>query len=319
MDKKIIVLSVLLLSFSCSAAGIGGLPNDTASLVLGEQHNFTFGESSYVMLLVGITSDSATFIVSGIRVGPGMNETKIIDLTNDGKGDVAVTLGSIMPNSTASVTVSYGAEEGTVCKPINDRCAALDECCVGKCLGGVCNYPPSVAANATENVDLDAPADATLGQTVRLRITRGDGSAVAGAMLDVLTPSELRLTLSTNENGEGEFLAAQEGVYNYVVYDYVLNSNKTTNSSRYAPPAVLPPTENNTQPPQPLCGDGNCDLNENCSICSKDCGTCVEKPVQPPTPEAKGPDTSWPLWLGLMFVVIIFILRGVLPVFIKEE
>jgi len=45
----------------------------------------------------------------------------------------------------------------------------------------------------------------------------------------------------------------------------------------------------------------------------------VEKPVQPPTPETKGPDTSWPLWLGLMFVVIVFILRGVLPVFIKEE
>ena len=137
MENKIVVLSVLLLSFLCSAAGIEGLPNETASMMLGEQRNFTFGEASYVMLLVGITGDSATFIISGTRVGPAVNGTKILDLTNDGKGDVAVTLDSIMPNSTASLTVSYGAEEGVVCKPINDRCTSADECCVGKCLGGI--------------------------------------------------------------------------------------------------------------------------------------------------------------------------------------
>ena len=307
MSRKIAILPLLLL-LCCSAADIPDSSREAIPLLLGEQHNFTLGQAKYVLALVGLTQDTATFTVSGRRVSPGIAETKILDLTSDGTGDVGVMLNQIMPNSTVEVTLNYNTSGGEVCKPIGEKCIGFSECCDGKCIMGACGYLPTVQANATVNVSLDAPENATLGMPVGVRLSMEDGSPVAGAAVDVITPYNERLTFTTNVSGEGSFLAAQEGTYRYVVYDYLVESNRTTLSGKAAPPVVQPPQ-------QPFCGDKICSNGENCSTCSKDCGQCVQQPAQT-TESTRG---QWFIWMGVMFVAIAIVLRGALPLFVKDE
>ena len=288
----------LLLAPICSA--------ETVSLVLGERYNLTVDQSTYTIALAGLTKDSATFIISGINVNPSINETKVIDLTGDGKGDVGVVLNEVMPNSTARVTFNYEVRNEKLCKPIDEKCVGFNDCCAGKCIVEICSYIPTVQANATAEVNLTAPENITLGGIATVRISGEDGSAVADVTVDVITPRNDRLSFTTNESGEGSFLASDEGVYSYVVYGYISESNATTLSYKPASPP----------PPKPLCGDGTCNGNENCSTCEADCGAC---PKQPAPTQTKTQDTSWLIWIGVMFITIIFILRGVLPIFIKKE
>ncbi|MEM3555964.1 MAG: hypothetical protein QXF56_04570 [Candidatus Micrarchaeia archaeon] len=283
---------------------------ETALMIPGEQLNFSFGESTYPTLLVGLTRETATFIISGARVAPGVGETKILDLTEDGIGDIGITLDNIMGNSTVMLTVNF-SPEGSVCKQINSPCAESGECCVGRCIAGACNYPPTPVETPTVAVELDAPENVTPGEVVNLKITREDGAPVSDAIIDVVTPSEMRLTFITNETGEGSFLAAQEGVYQYVVYNYVPKTNRTTLSSK-----PLPPEE---KPPAPFCGDGTCNAGETCSSCPRDCGACPKPVVETAPPQQqKAVDPSWPMWLGAMLLSILLILRLILPVFIKD-
>jgi hypothetical protein len=292
------LILLMLLVPICSA--------ETVSLLLGERYNLTVDQSTYTIALVGLTKDTTTFIISGRNVNPGINETKVLDLTGDGKGDVGITLNEIMPNSTANVTFDYNVGSEKLCKPIDEKCVGFNDCCAGKCIVEICSYIPTVQANATAEVNLTAPENITLGGIATVRISGEDGSAVADVTVDVITPRNDRLSFTTNESGEGSFLASDEGVYSYIVYGYISESNATTLSYKPAPPP----------PPKPLCGDGKCNGDENCSTCSKDCEAC---PTQTPAPTTKAQDTSWPLWFGLMFVAILLIMRAVLPVFFREQ
>jgi len=295
---------LLLVSFAVA--------QETAVMIPGEQLNFSFGESTYPTLLVGLTRETATFIISGQRVAPSLGETKILDLTDDGVGDIGITLDNIMSNSTVILTVNF-SPEGNACKSINSPCTESGDCCVGRCIAGVCNYPPTAVQNATTAVELDAPQNVTPGEVVNLKITTEEGAPAPDAIIDVVTPSEMRITFITNETGEGSFLASQEGVYQYVVYNYIPKTNKTTLSSKPLPP---PPEEE--KPPAPYCGDGTCNGGETCSTCPADCGKCVQTVVETPPEKPKGVDPSWPMWLGAMLLSILLILRVILPVFIKE-
>lgn len=321
MDKKFAFLLFLSL-FSLAADSLAD-SNETILMVTGGRHDFSISGSNYTMLLVGLTRGTATFVVSGMRVAPGVNETKVVDLTKYGVGDIEITLNDIMPNGTVSVTLSQQIE-GSVCKPINDRCAGLYECCVGECIAGLCNYRPTAITNATVNVNLDAPSNVTPGDVVKLKITREDGSPVSDAIVDVILPTYLRLTLTTNESGEGIYLANQEGNYSYAVYDYILNSNITTLSGKPALPPIEKPKENATTQPEEqkksFCGDGICSVNESCSTCPKDCGACPSLPLPTSAPTAEeSQDNTWFIWPILMLVVIIFILRVLVPLFVRDE
>jgi hypothetical protein len=280
---------------------------ETVSLVLGEQHNFTVNESQYAVAMIGVASDSATFTVSGVLVNLGVNKTKILDLNGKGIGDIGLTLDQIMQNDTVSIEIGYNVS-GKACRPINESCSGFNDCCVGNCMIGTCSYPPNFNSSEIENATLNAPDNVTTGSIVTFRINGIDGKPIAGAAIDILTPSAARLSLATNENGEGNYLANEEGNYSYVTYGYLLSSNKTTLSSRSAPAQ--------TPQKQPSCGDGVCNGNENCSTCPQDCGTC---PVQAPaTAQARTQGYSSLPWLVLMLLAILVMLRVLLPIFVRE-
>jgi hypothetical protein len=283
---------------------------ETVPLILGQQYNFTFNSSQYVVKMVGAATDSATFIVSGILVSPGVNETKILGLNGDTKGDVGLTLNQIMPNGTVSLGIAYNVG-GNACKPINNTCSGFNDCCVGNCIIGVCGYPPTFNSTAV-NASLDAPASITSGSVARIKISGEDGTPIADAKLDILTPSGARLTLTTNETGEGSYLADEEGNYSYVTYGYTLLSNKTT-ISKPAPTPVQ--TTNKTQP---FCGDGICNNGENCSTCPHDCGPCVIIETTPGKAQTtQEQQYSSLLWLGVMFLAIIIAMRVLIPIFVR--
>lgn len=317
-SKRLLFIILFLLILPLSYA-------EDVSLVLGEQYNFSANGSSHAIELIGIANQTATFIVSGIRVGPAVGESRVMSFTGALFGDAVITLNSIMPNSTANITLDYNASEKTACLPIDEKCAVDSDCCVGKCIEGICNYPPTPVLSATQNVKLDAPANVTPGSIATIKLSMEDGTPVASALLDVVTPSLARLTLTTNDGGEGSYLAAEEGKYSYEVYGYILTSNVTTLSG--TPPApVLNNTEvnntanatvNQTPPPAksaPFCGDSVCNNDENCSTCPQDCGECVQ-PL-PATSSDRGYSSL--LWIGVMILAIIIILRVLLPVFVRE-
>jgi hypothetical protein len=283
---------------------------ETVPLVLGQQYNFTFNSSQYVVKMVGVATDSATFIVSGILVSPAVNETKILGLNGNTKGDVSLTLNQIMPNGTASLGISYNVG-GNACRPVNEKCSGFNDCCVGNCIIGICSYPPTFNSTAV-SASLDAPENITSGSIVRIKISGSDGNPIADAKVDILTPSGARLTLTTDESGEGSYLADEEGNYSYVTYGYTLLSNRTT-ISKPAPPPVQAPTQ-----PQQFCGDGICNNGETCNSCQHDCGACIIREEAPSAAQTspQSPYSSL-LWLGLMFLAIIIFLRVLLPILVR--
>jgi hypothetical protein len=298
MNSKGFCFILLLISISSA---------ETVSLVLGGQYNFTVNGSQYAIAMVGITRDSATFVVSGAVVSPSMKETKILDLTGDSKGDVGLTLNQIMSNGTVSMSINYNVT-GNGCNPIDEKCSQFNDCCVGNCIIGTCSYPPTVNVSETVTVSLDAPSNITTGSIAKLRIAGDDGKPIAYAIVGIITPSNERLTLTTNESGEGVYLVNEEGNYSYAVYGYLMSSNRTTLSSQ--PPLLPVPSQ-----PQPFCGDGVCNNGETCSGCPQDCGTC---PVQQVPTQTNDQEYSWLVWLGLMFLTIIIILRVLIPIFVRE-
>jgi len=306
MRRKLIFFSIILLSLCLSA--------DTASLMLGEQYDFTLNGSKCVIALVGLAKDSATFAVSDKIASVGVGEMKSVDLNDDNASDVSITLDRVSLGSTVfNITAAKSGERA--CTPVNSSCSNFDECCAGNCIVGTCRYTASINANPSISISLDVPENVTFGSVVRLRTTGEDGNPVADVTVDVITPLQERLTLTTNEGGDGLYIAAQEGVYSYAVYNYVLNSSKTTLS--VSPAVPKPPAPPPEKPKEPFCGDGTCNNKENCSTCSKDCGACTQKP--PINTQPQEPGYSWIMWMGLMFLVIIVILRVVLPVFIRMD
>lgn len=305
MKLAIPLFLLFLLSFSYAQEA----PHETQLLSLGEERNFGFGESTYTVLPVGILKESAVFVASGIRVSPKINETKFLDLNGDGVGDIGVTLNSILPNSTVNLTLTYQVDQ-PACRNIGSTCAQDEECCVGKCIAGICNYPPTAIETTGEEVEVDVPQNISLGRLVELKITKQDGTPAQDAIIDIITPKGMRLTLLTNETGQVSFIAFQEGVYSYAVYKYLPKENKTTLSFKELPP------EEKKEEPKPFCGDGRCDADENCSTCPQDCGACpiVQQPSETPKPKI---DPSWPTWLGVMFIAIFILLRFIIPLFIK--
>jgi len=307
MRRKLTFFSIILLSLCLSA--------DTTSLMLGEQYDFTLNGSKCVIALVGLAKDSATFAVSDKIASVSVGEMKSVDLNGDNASDVSIILDRISLGSTEfNITAAKSGE--MACTQVNSSCSNFNECCAGNCVVGACRYTASINANPSVNISLDAPENVTFGSAVRLKTTGEDGNPVADVTVDIITPLQERLTLATNEDGEGLYIANQEGVYSYVVYNYLLNSSKTTLSARPAvptPPAP-PPEKPAEKPKEPFCGDGTCNTNENCSSCYTDCGACAQTPAEVPRPEE--PAYSWVMWMGLMFMVIIIILRVVLPLFI---
>ncbi len=298
--KTFIALFLLLIPLLSSA--------ESVSLILGQQYNFTFNSSQYAVAMVGIAKDTATFVVSGVLVSPGVNETKILDPS--GKGRIGLTLNQIMPNSTVSIDISYGVT-GRACNPIGEQCSGFNDCCVGRCIVGACAYPPTYNSSGTMNASLDVPENTTAGSVVILRMSGNDGTPIPNAVVNILTPSAERLVLTTNESGAGSYLAREEGNYSYVAYGYLLSSNKTT-LSKPAPPPVQ-----NPQQPQPYCGDGTCSNGETCSGCPQDCGACpVQQAPAAAPPKAEGYSSL--LWVGLMFLTIMIILRVLIPIFVRD-
>ncbi|NYZ78664.1 hypothetical protein H0N99_00790 [Candidatus Micrarchaeota archaeon] len=284
---------------------------ETVSLVLGRQYNFTANGSQYAVAMMGIAENSATFIVSGVLVNPSVGEIRILDLNGDGTSDVGITLDQIMPNSTVTLEITYNVT-GRACRPINEQCSGFNDCCVGKCIAGVCGYLPTFNSSETLNASLAVPDNVTAGSIVKIRISGDGGNPSAGAAVDILTPFGARLTLTTNGSGEGSYLASEVGNYSYVAYGYLLSSNKTTISSKPPPPPAQ--AQNQTQP---LCGDGTCNSGETCGTCSKDCGACVIV-QKTPAAQSKTDGYSSLLWIGLMLLAIIIILRVILPIFVRE-
>jgi len=284
---------------------------ETVPLVLGQRYNFTFNSSQYALKMVGVAKDSATFFVSGILVSPGLNEPKILGLNGNSNGDISLTLNQITPNGTANLDISYNVG-GKACKPINANCSGFNDCCVGNCIIGVCGYLPTFNSTETVNASLDVPENITLGEVAKLKISGDDGNPIAGAKVDILTPSGARLTLNTNETGDGSYLADEEGNYSYVTYGYKLVSNRTTLSAP-APPQVQIPSQ-----PQQSCGDGACGKGETCSSCPQDCGACVIQKEAPSNAKttAEQQYSSLP-WLALMLVAILLFLRVLLPIFVR--
>jgi hypothetical protein len=281
---------------------------ETVSLVLGGQHDFTVNGSPYAIEMVGLAVNSATFTVSGMLVNPVVGEMKTLGLNGAGNGNVGITLDQIMPNSTVTLEITYNVT-GKACKPINEQCSGFNSCCVGDCIAGVCSYLPTSNSSETLNASLSVPGNVTVGSIVKLGMSGDDGNPVAGAEVDILTPSGVNLTLTTNESGEGSYLASEVGNYTYVAYGYLLNSNQTTISSKPPPQPVQP------KQVQPFCGDGVCNNGETCTTCPQDCGACVAQE----TPAAQG-NTGYSslLWIGLMLLVIIIMLRAILPIFVRE-
>lgn len=322
MNPKRLLLVIFFLVILPSAFA------ETLSLVPGEQYNFTAGGSQHAIELISIVNGSATFVVSGIWVSPAVNESKVLNFTSRGTGDVIIILNALMPNSSVSITLDYNASGEPVCVPIDEKCALDSECCVGKCITGVCNYPPTPAPSVIQNVNLDAPENVTTGSIVTFRLSGENDTPVAYAILDVITPSA-RLTLTTNESGEGSYLAAQDGNYSYETYGYTFASNITTISS--IPQVPSPNPLNNTNvtnstnastnqtPPQntskPLCS-GVCSNGGNCLTCPQDCGACHMQ--QPSGAAQNNTGYSSLLWIGLMLLTIMIILRVVLPIFVRE-
>jgi len=314
MKSRLLLFAAFLLFIIplCSA--------ETVSITLGERYNFTLNESKYVIALVGLSQESATFTVSGRIASVRIGEMKVVDMNNDSKGDVSIALNSIAPDRGVELNLTLPKGDEKVCTPINDSCSDFNECCAGNCIIGMCSYAATINANPNMTVSLDVPVNVTPGSTVRLKITGEDGSPVADVTVDIITPLRERLTLTTNESGEGFYIANQEGVYSYVVYNYVLNSSKTTLSYD---PAAHPPV-NNTPPEEkpkgPFCGDRTCNSTENCSICPLDCGVCPKKLGNlTGVPKPKEPEYLLIFWIGLMFLTIIVILRVVLPIFVKSD
>jgi len=292
---------------------------ETVSIVLGEQYNFTLNESKYIIALVGLSQESATFTVSGRIASVHIGEIKTLGLRNASIGDVSIGLNSIMPDSSVEFNLTSPKSGEKVCTQINESCSDFNECCAGNCIVGMCRYVATINANPNMNVSLDVPVNVTVGGTVRLKITGEDGNPVGDVTVDVITPFHERLTLATNESGEGFYIANQEGVYSYVIYNYVLNSSKTTLSFRPAAPTPVNNTPPEEKPKEPFCGDGTCNSTENCSNCQQDCGICVTLPPSTETPKPQEPAYSWVMWMSLMFLAIIVILRVVLPVFVKSD
>jgi hypothetical protein len=282
---------------------------ETVPLVLGQQYNFTFNNSQYVVKMVGSARDSATFIVSGILASPGVNETKILGLNGNTKGDVSLTINQIMPNGTVSLDITYNVG-GSACKPISEECSGFNDCCVGNCIIGVCSYPPTFNSTAV-NASLDAPENITSGSVAIIKISSEAGKPIADAKVDVLTPSGSRLTLTTNESGEGSYLADEEGNYSYATYGYTLLSNRTT-VSKPAPPPVQTP-----QQTQQFCGDGTCNKGESCNTCPHDCGACVTQEAPAKAQTSQEQQYSSLPWLGLMFLTIIIVLRLLIPILVR--
>ncbi|MEW6328669.1 MAG: hypothetical protein AB1468_00985 [Candidatus Micrarchaeota archaeon] len=103
--------------------------------------------------------------------------------------------------------------------------------------------PPSV-------VVLDVPPSAYLGAEIVVKLMLDNGTALPNETVLAVTPSGGRITITTNESGEGAYSADELGTYDYIVPNHILRDFVSTEISLPpAPPTPAPapqPSANNT-------------------------------------------------------------------------
>jgi hypothetical protein len=108
-------------------------------------------------------------------------------------------------------------ESVPACLAIGSQCggAAGTDCCDGSCINGACRMP---ANESDEFVIVEAPEYGVVGSTVNVLVFDEDRRALS-VDVDVITPSNRRITISTRGDNGASYVPEDAGRYGYEVVD----------------------------------------------------------------------------------------------------